>query len=470
VTVSLKDAPIPTLADNPRKAGGNLLWHGLAILAIVALLVVMVNGMSASRNRPLKIIVPFGAGGGSDTFVRMMQKAITEEKLTDQPLVIINQKGGSGTIGSRTVMTAPADGFTILNLHDGIITAKLSGKVPYGPEAFEPIAATGQFSVTVVVRADSKYKSLNQLLADAKAKPDTIGFGANVGAPGHFAGLLLERAVEGAKFRTIQSGGGQQRYTLLIGGHLEMGVFSLEEFVNYRSDGKIRALAILDAEPNSAVPDVPTAKQQGINVVHHLSQYWWAPKGTPAEKIDAIADILEKGMQSEQVRLQMERTNTEPLFVRGDPLKKLIAHRVKTLGQVDLGHKTDLPNFPLIVGCIIGGLMVLVIVFQIIERKKDKAISTDAAEPAATPQGSESIPTRQKLAWAVAGATLLYVLLLQFRVIRFAIVTALFVMIIGLLLSAGRPRKPWLALGEIALLCGLGLEFVFTRILVIDLP
>ena len=73
----------------------HLLWHAIAILAIVILVIVMVSGASASRNRPLKVIVPFGAGGGSDSFVRIIQKAITDEGLLDRPFVIINQKGGS---------------------------------------------------------------------------------------------------------------------------------------------------------------------------------------------------------------------------------------------------------------------------------------------------------------------------------------------------------------------------------------
>lgn len=418
----------------------------------------MSTGTGTSRNRPLKIIVPFGAGGGSDSFVRMMQKAITDEGLSNRPWVIINQKGGSGTIGSRTVMAAPADGFTILNLHEAIMTAKLSGKVPYGPEAFEPIAATGRASMMVIVPDDSKFQSLKQLMAEARARPETIKFGANVGAPAHFAGILLERAVEGAKFRTVQSGGGQQRYTLLIGGHLDMGIFSLDEYINYRGGGKIRALAILDFEPNSAIPDVPTAQSQGIDVIHHNTHYWWAPKGTPTVKIDAIAAVLEKAMNTDLVKAQLARTHTEALFVRGDALKTLITERMETLGQVDLSHRAELPNFPLIVSCVVAGLLLCVIASHRSERDKEasRAIDRPKAQPA--------------LAWAVGAITLFYVALLQLRIVRFAILTTLFILVVGALLAARLPRKPWLAMGEVALLCGLGMEFVFKRVFVIDLP
>ena len=444
--------------DTTIKSAPTRAWHALAILGIVAILVAMSTGTGASRKRPLKIIVPFGAGGGSDAFVRMIQKAITDEGLTSQPWVIINQGGGSGTIGSRTVMTAAADGFTILNLHEGMMTAKLSGKVPYGPEAFEPIAATGRASMMVIVPEDSRFQSLKQLMAEARAKPETIKFGANVGAPAHFAGILLERAVEGARFRTVQSGGGQQRYTLLIGGHLDMGIFSLDEFLNYRGGGGIRALAVLDVESNTAIPDVPTAKSQGIDVIHHNTQYWWAPKGTPTVKIDAIAALLEKAMNTDGVKAELARTHTEALFARGDALMTQIAERMETLGQVDLSHRAELPNFPLIVSCVVAGLFLWVIVSDRSARGKEAAQAIDRPR------------AQLALAWAAGVITLIYVALLQLRIVRFAILTTIFVLVIGALLSARLPRKPWLALGEVALLCGLGLEFVFKRVLVIDLP
>ncbi len=442
----------------PHRPPSRWAWHGAAVAGILALAAAGLGDPVSSHQRPLKIVVPFGAGGGSDTFVRMIQKTVSEEAITGQPWVIINQKGGSGTIGSRTVMTAAADGFTILNLHDAIMTAKLSGKVPYGPEAFEPIAATGRASMMVIVPADSKFQSLKQLLDEAKKNPNTIGFGANVGAPGHFVGLLLERAAGGAKFKTIQSGGGQQRYTMLIGGHLDMGIFQLNEYINYATDGKIRALAVLDAEPNPVIPEVPTARSQGFDVVQHNTQYWWAPKGTPKEKIDAIADVLEKAMQSDSIRTQLARTHTEPLFARGESLKQIIADRMQTLGQIDMGHGTRLPDFPLWTGLLVVALMVWVAIDCWMVKDKASRAPIEGTRP------------DRPRAWAIAALTLVYAALLQWRLVRFAVATTLFILIAGMVLAAGRKNKPWLALGEVALLCGLGLEFVFTRILVIDLP
>ncbi|MEQ9070147.1 MAG: tripartite tricarboxylate transporter substrate-binding protein, partial [Gimesia chilikensis] len=126
-------------------------WHTTAVLAIMGMLVFQYSGFFTNQQgltqfpqRPIQAVVPFSAGGGTDLFARIMQKAITEDQLLKQPFVIINQPGGSGTIGSRYVKQARPNGYKILCNHEGIITSKYSGKVNFGPEAFEPVAQTGE--------------------------------------------------------------------------------------------------------------------------------------------------------------------------------------------------------------------------------------------------------------------------------------------------------------------------------------
>ena len=163
-------------------------------------------------------------------------------------------------------------------------------------------------------------------------------------------------------------------------------------------------------------------------------------------------------MNTDLVKAQLARTHTEPLFVCGDSLKTLITERMETLGQVDLSHQAELPNFPLIVSCAVVGLLLCVIASQRSERDKEASLAIDGPK------------AQLALTWAVGAITLFYVALLQWRIVRFAILTTLFVLVVGALLAARLPRKPWLAMGEVALLCGMGMEFVFKRVFVIDLP
>ena len=418
------------------------------------------SGLHEYPNRPIKVIVPFGAGGSSDTFVRVIQKAITDGGMFDQPVVIINQGGGSGTIGSRTVKDAEPDGYTLLNLHEAMMTAQASGKVVYGPESFEPIAATGRSSLVVLVRSDSKVRDLRHLLQEARERPDTLGFGTNIGSPSHFAGLLLERTHVGARFRYIQTGGGQKRYTSLIGGHIEVGVFSLDEYINYSGDGKIRALALLNAEPDASTPDIPTARQQGVDVVYSNTQYWWAPKGTPPERIETIAGVLERAMATPYVRDRLSKMHIDPIVVQGKSLRHQLAERSAMLRRVNIPESTDLPDFPAYVLVILALLGVWVVV---------ESLRQKPAKEENSPTEGQPVPNRPRLAVAIAAITIAYVCMLQLRWIRFSLLTLLFILLASFTLGQ-RHRRQWLGLAEVAYLCGLGLEYVFTRLLVIDLP
>ena len=164
--------------------------------------------LQAYPDGPLKLVVPFAPGGGSDTFARIIQKVVRDEKLSPVPLVIVNVPGAGGTIGSRQVRDAKADGQTLLLLHDGIFTAKYSGKVSFGADAFEPVVAMGRGGMVLAVKSDSRYSDLSSLLAEAASNPDSITYSTNLGAPSHFAGLMLEQAQSGASFRFVQGGGG----------------------------------------------------------------------------------------------------------------------------------------------------------------------------------------------------------------------------------------------------------------------
>ncbi len=128
---------------------------------LFAVFLIVVSGCAQSSTsepvtypqRPIKLIVPFAAGGGSDTFARILQKAIEEHQLLSQPLVIINVPGAGGTVGSRRVKNARPDGYTLLLLHEGIMTSQAAGLTNFGPEAFQPICGTGSTGMVICLAA-----------------------------------------------------------------------------------------------------------------------------------------------------------------------------------------------------------------------------------------------------------------------------------------------------------------------------
>ncbi len=105
--------------------------------------------------KPIQVVVPYDPGGGTDTFARIIQKGAKDNELMPQPFVIVNKPGGGTTIGSGFVNDARNDGYTLLCLHDALITANVTGQSPYGPDAFEPVAATGEVIQVILVPEDS---------------------------------------------------------------------------------------------------------------------------------------------------------------------------------------------------------------------------------------------------------------------------------------------------------------------------
>lgn len=441
--------------------------HGIAVSLIVTLLVLRFAGPFASEDGegefprgPVQVVVPFAAGGGSDNFARIIQRAVAEENLLGESLVIVNQGGGSGTIGSRNVKDAKPDGYKILCLHDAIMTAKLSGKVDYGVESFEPIAQTGDIVLMVVVRGDSRFENLSELMEEAKRAPNTVDFGTNIGSPAHFAARKLEEALPGARFNYVQSGGGQNRYSLLVGGTIEVGVFSLGEFIRFRGEGTLRALAAMTPERHPAIPEVPTAVEQGIDAVTSSAQYWWAPKGTPRDRVERLAAMLRQAMESESVRAELQKLWIDPVVRTGSDLDSQLAARTAELGTLSLAEPRGLPNFPLLVMTVVGALGIFVVLSSV--RGGGDRGAKEQIPKAAPPQ-------RPLLAGLCCAALLVYVLILQLSLLPYALATILLIVLTGGLMVRWQGRA-LVVVVEIALLAGLGTELVFTQVFSVALP
>ncbi|WP_197443890.1 tripartite tricarboxylate transporter substrate binding protein [Maioricimonas rarisocia] len=416
--------------------------------------------------KPVKVIVPFGAGGGSDSFARIVQRAVREQNLLTEPLVIINVPGAGATIGSRRVKNARPDGYTLLMLHEAILTAKYSGNVSYGPEAFEPIAGMGGDHLVFAVADDVPFANLDDLVTAATEEPDSIAFAANLGAPSQFAGMLLEKTTPAAAFRFVQIGGGAKRFHALVGGHADVSAFSVAEYLQFR-DGGLRALAVCTAEPHPELPDVPTARAQGYDVISGNLFFWWAPKGTPEDRIERIRTMLRQVMQSESVRDQLARMQIEPTFLEGEELAADLAEREARIASVAERQFVDLPDVPRAV-LIVTGLFGLLVVVQAIRDKRRGAHALPKRDPPPRSAGTTSrSPARLVLLCSIA--TLIYVGLLQWGLIGFVRTTFVYVVVVALLLSP-QPRNSLVPAGLLAGLLSVGLHALFTQVLVLDLP
>jgi putative tricarboxylic transport membrane protein len=282
--------------------------------------------------KPVKVIVPFGPGGTTDVFGRLIQRAITEQNLLSQPLTIINV-GGHFSVGSIQAKNADPDGYNFLLIH----LALLSGEVVdpnrgLSYRDFEPVALTGGFCLHHIVAEDSPHKSLKDLIDAAKAKPRGIVFGVNIGALNHMGGGYLERAAD-VKFRFAQIGGGAENFAAIKGKQIETTMLSASEYANFKGGG-VRALAYTGPQRLENQPEVPTVKEGGLNYEFCINNFWLAPKGTPKPAIDGMVETLRKAMASPVVIEGQKRQSSTTEFIGGEEFRAYLDKAFKDVEPI----------------------------------------------------------------------------------------------------------------------------------------
>ena len=291
---------------------------GAGLLA-VSLLVLGGPAMVAWPEKPVKVVVPFGPGGSTDVFTRLIQK-VAQEQGFPQPITVINV-GGHFSVGATQVKNAAADGYTFLIAHPALLIGEVvdpARKLSY--RDFEPVALTGGFCLVNVVRDDSPYKTFADLAAAAKEKPGQIVFGVNVGGLNHTGGGLLARAA-GVKFRFVQIGGGSENYAALKGGQTQSTMLSSSEYQNFKSGG-IRGLVYTGPERMALEPSIPTAMELGLGFEFCINNFWFAPKGTPKEAIEGMQALLRKVMASPEVAAAQAKQASTTDFLAGEAFRR----------------------------------------------------------------------------------------------------------------------------------------------------
>lgn len=409
--------------------------------------------------RPIRLVVPFSAGGGTDTFARIFKKAIEDNALTPQPVVIVNLAGAGATIGSRRVKNAVPDGYTILILHEAIVTARYANTASYGPEAFDPIACTGEIGMVLAVDESSPFQDLTDLLEKATRDPDSVLFAANLGAPSHFAGLMLEQKSPGSQFRYVQYGGGADRFAAIRGGQVQLSAFSLAEYVRFQPAG-LRALAFLGTERHPEIPEIPTAREQGYDLVSQNVMFWWAPRGTPRDRIDYLADLLDRAMQTRYVQDKLAELKYEPTFLVDVPLIERIQSLDEEVGRVVPRKPVGIPD---LASWLLGLVTILAICVALQTWRARKTEGWDSIPPS----GGDRRPVVR--AWVMAVSVLVYVGLLNLGTPGFVWSTGGFVLLAGGLLSES--RRQWIRrVIPLAVVLSFGLHGILTRVFELELP
>jgi len=281
-----------------------------------ALFIMLLPSLAVAQTypeRPITIVVPFSAGGPTDTVTRLVADAMSKD--LGQQIVVENVTGAGGTLGAGRVAKAAPDGYTLLLHHIGMATsATLYRKLAYKPlEAFEYVGLVTEVPMVIVGRKDLEPKDLKSLIEYVKANKDKVTYAhAGVGAASHLCGMLFMSKIE-TPLTTVPYKGTGPALTDLIGGQVDLLCDQTTNTTNQIKSGEIKAYATTSGQRLAALPDVPTAKEQGLDIEVAIWHGLYAPKGTPKAIVERLAASLQKALQDETVKSRFASLGTAPV-------------------------------------------------------------------------------------------------------------------------------------------------------------
>lgn len=228
--------------------------------------------------RPVKMIVPWAAGGDTDNIFRPLAPEL--QKHLGQPVVIANVGGASGTVGAREAKAAPPDGYTLYAVHDYIHLTFYAGLSDVKYSDFEPVCMVAATPSVLTASSKTAWTDWKGLVDDAKKRPAQISVGATLGSTSHIFPALIEKAA-GLKFKYVSYDGLAPRMNALLGGHIDLTDSNLTQKGKVEA-GLLRFIAIASPKRDPEMPEVPTLSELGVNVVYEVVRGLLVPKGTPA--------------------------------------------------------------------------------------------------------------------------------------------------------------------------------------------
>jgi len=272
---------------------------GVAVALLFFMVFASVGLAAGFPDKPITLVVHAGAGGGSDIFARTMAAANDKEKYLAQPIVVENKPGGSGAISFAYVAGKKGDPYFMLTAVTSFLTTPILRKSTIGYKDFTALANFAFDEYMLMVKGDSKYKTVKDVVAFAKANPKkmTVG-GTQLGSSDSVCSYLLEKAA-GIQLNYIVFNSGGEVNAALMGGHIDMAVSNPGEALELAKANKVRLLGVYAEKRLPGAPDVPTLKEQGLDAIYVQNRGLVAPAGIPEDARKTIEAAFQKYMKSD---------------------------------------------------------------------------------------------------------------------------------------------------------------------------
>ena len=292
-------------------------WAPALFGGLVAAACILGGGAAAADypDQPIRLVVPFPAGGGADNLARMIMPRV--EKILGQPIVIDNRPGAGGNVGAEIVAHAPPDGYTLLYGTNGTqaINKSLYGNLRFDPaKDFAPVSRMTQIAAMLIVNPAFPVDTVGGLVAYAKAHPGEVNFAsAGNGTTSHLAGVLFASMTD-IDIVHIPYRGGAAAALGLIGGQVQMMIDVMPNAYPLVKGGKVRGIAVTTARRSPAAPEFPTIAESGVPGFEVSA---WdgvlAPAGTPSAVIDKLNAAIRQALEDPQLVAQLQANGAQPV-------------------------------------------------------------------------------------------------------------------------------------------------------------
>lgn len=314
------------------------------VFGLIALAIVGVPAASAQTfpSQPIRVVVPFPAGGGTDILMRIIQDKYAAR--LGQPVVIDNRPGASGNIGSGVVAKSTPDGYTLLVQGTIVgIYPTVFANLPYDPfKDFFYIGGIAESPAVVVVNPNSKLKTIGDLIEEGKKRPLNFA-SAGVGAPQHLATERLAR-INKTQLTHVPYKGSATAVADLLAGVLDFGSLSLSSVLTLVQEGKLRAIAVVSDRRTKMLPDVPTIKEAGFGDVSGTIRFFLAaPAGTPPVAVEKLSSNLQAVIKDPDIQNEFLKRGYEITLANAKEVEAMVGEQRDTWLSVirDLNLKFD---------------------------------------------------------------------------------------------------------------------------------
>ena len=303
----------------------------LVAAALLAAAVANAQEPPFPQRGPLEITVLFPAGSSADVTARMLADGMT--RFLGQRVLVVNRPGAGGAIGYKYVAAQKPDGYALVWNSNSISTTYHSGQLSFDYQAFDAVARVLVESVVLAVRSDARWRTLPDFVSDAKAKPKGLNVGhSGIGSHTHISLVALARSA-GIEVNEVPFGAAQV-VPSLVGGHVDAVVQLPAALAAPVKQGQVRLIAALIPNRDPALPDVPTAKEQGVDVSLEAWRGIAVPRGTPRPVIAQLENAIRATVSSSEFLRASENLGVRPAFLPAEEFTSLVAKEDSELSRL----------------------------------------------------------------------------------------------------------------------------------------